>query len=198
MQMSSCDFWVVGIKIKERYHPTQSDDAYQGVIDMKFGVGQAALRKEDVRFLKGNRSVYRRYSARGLSLLPCFTLTRSACSSDIAGRDKGANRARRPGPLYVGRHRRPAASQSPAVCRLSPWAGQKFPPVSQPHVAKDRLRYVGQPIAFVVADTLDKARDAAEMIEFDFDELPVVVDAKAAVNDGAAPAARRGARQYLL
>jgi carbon-monoxide dehydrogenase large subunit len=42
----------------------------------------------------------------------------------------------------------------------------------RPILAKDRVRFVGEPIAFVVADTLAQARDAAELIEFDYDELP--------------------------
>jgi carbon-monoxide dehydrogenase large subunit len=40
-------------------------------------------------------------------------------------------------------------------------------------LAKDRVRFVGEPIAFVVAETLAQARDAAELVEFEFEELPV-------------------------
>ncbi|MEL6284510.1 MAG: molybdopterin cofactor-binding domain-containing protein, partial [Pseudomonadota bacterium] len=43
-------------------------------------------------------------------------------------------------------------------------------------LAKGRVRFVGEPVAFVVADTLAQARDAAELIEFDYDELPAKLD----------------------
>jgi carbon-monoxide dehydrogenase large subunit len=42
----------------------------------------------------------------------------------------------------------------------------------RPILAVDRVRHVGQPLAFVVAETLAAARDAAELIEVDFDDEP--------------------------
>jgi len=42
----------------------------------------------------------------------------------------------------------------------------------RPMLAKDKVRYVGEPVAVVIADTYGQARDAAEMIMFDVDELP--------------------------
>jgi len=46
----------------------------------------------------------------------------------------------------------------------------------RPMLAKDHVRYVGEPIALIVADTLAQARDAAEMILVDIDDLPAKVD----------------------
>ena len=43
------------------------------------------------------------------------------------------------------------------------------------------MRHVGEPIAAVVAETLAQARDAAEAIELDIEELPAVVDMTAAL-----------------
>ncbi|MGV6811586.1 MAG: xanthine dehydrogenase family protein molybdopterin-binding subunit [Brevirhabdus sp.] len=43
----------------------------------------------------------------------------------------------------------------------------------RPVLANGRVRFVGEPVAMVVADTLEQARDAVEMIGFDFDDLPV-------------------------
>ena len=40
------------------------------------------------------------------------------------------------------------------------------------------MRYVGDPIAFVVADDLESAKAAAEAIEVDYEPLPAVVDMK--------------------
>jgi len=43
-------------------------------------------------------------------------------------------------------------------------------------LALDRVRHVGDPVAFVVAETLDQARDAAEAVMVDYDDLPANVD----------------------
>src|SRR5262245_63724833 len=47
-------------------------------------------------------------------------------------------------------------------------------------LARERVRYVGQEIALVVADSPAAAQDAAERIEVDFEDLPAVVDGRAA------------------
>lgn len=46
----------------------------------------------------------------------------------------------------------------------------------RPVLAKGRVRFVGEPIALIVAETLEQARDAAELIDFDYDELPAKMD----------------------
>ena len=46
--------------------------------------------------------------------------------------------------------------------------GSQFP------LAEDRVRYVGEPVAFIVAETLATAHDAAELIDVDYDPLPAV------------------------
>ena len=53
-------------------------------------------------------------------------------------------------------------------------------------LAADRVRHVGDPVAFVVAETRTAARDAAELVAVDWQELPSVVDAAAALEPGAA------------
>src|SRR6266851_488091 len=55
----------------------------------------------------------------------------------------------------------------------------------QPLLAQDRVRYVGDPVAFVVAETLGQAKDAAELIEIEYEPLPAVVSAEAALAPGA-------------
>ncbi|MBQ4824746.1 xanthine dehydrogenase family protein molybdopterin-binding subunit [Leisingera sp. HS039] len=46
----------------------------------------------------------------------------------------------------------------------------------RPMLARDRVRYVGEPVAVVIAGTLDQARDAGELIELDIDDLPAKMD----------------------
>jgi aerobic carbon-monoxide dehydrogenase large subunit len=52
-------------------------------------------------------------------------------------------------------------------------------------LAHERVRFVGEAVAAVVALTLEQARDAAEAVRIDYDELPMVVD----LNDATAPGA---------
>ena len=55
-----------------------------------------------------------------------------------------------------------------------------------PVLAEDRVRWVGDPVAFVVAETSAQAADAAEMIEVDYEPLPAVVSTAKATEPGAA------------
>lgn len=52
-------------------------------------------------------------------------------------------------------------------------------------LATDRVRHVGEPVAFVIADTRIAARDAAELVDVTYDPLPCVIDPRAALTDGA-------------
>ncbi len=54
-----------------------------------------------------------------------------------------------------------------------------------PVLADDRVRWVGDPVAFVVAETTAQAQDAAEMIEVDYGPLPAVVSTAEASKPGA-------------
>src|SRR5947209_9032791 len=53
---------------------------------------------------------------------------------------------------------------------------------TQAVLATDKVRFQGQEVAFVVADSHYVARDALELIEVDYEELPVVVDARRALD----------------
>ncbi len=56
----------------------------------------------------------------------------------------------------------------------------------RPLLTADRVRFVGEPIAVVVAETRAQAQDALELIEVDYDPLPAVTDMEAAL-DATAP-----------
>jgi carbon-monoxide dehydrogenase large subunit len=69
-------------------------------------------------------------------------------------------------------------------------SGEDVVRVMHPIFARDRVRYVGQPVALVVADTAEHAADAAEYVLVEVEELPALVDARAAessepLHDGA-------------
>ena len=75
--------------------------------------------------------------------------------------------------------------------------GSPTPRPPQRPLATDRVRYVGEPIAMVVAETAKQAKDAAEAVFVDIDPLPAVTTASAAAAPGCAAAARRSAGQCL-
>ncbi len=53
-------------------------------------------------------------------------------------------------------------------------AGQRMPSPGRPLLARERVRFVGEPVAFVVAETVAEARDALEAIEVVYDPLSAV------------------------
>ncbi|MDT7707758.1 MAG: aerobic carbon-monoxide dehydrogenase large subunit [Pseudonocardiales bacterium] len=61
------------------------------------------------------------------------------------------------------------------------------PDLPRPPLAVDRVRFVGEAVAVVVAETKAQAVDAAELVEVDYDPLPAVVDPEAALEPGAEP-----------
>jgi aerobic carbon-monoxide dehydrogenase large subunit len=67
----------------------------------------------------------------------------------------------------------------PCIARVATVAPMIVPP--RRALARDRVRHVGDPVAFVVADTAQQARDAAERIDVAYRPLPTVVDAREAL-----------------
>jgi aerobic carbon-monoxide dehydrogenase large subunit len=59
----------------------------------------------------------------------------------------------------------------------------EFKAYLQPVIAKEKVRYVGEPLAVVVAETQALAEDALEAIEVDIESLPAVADRHAAASD---------------
>ncbi|MFW6174602.1 MAG: xanthine dehydrogenase family protein molybdopterin-binding subunit [Chloroflexota bacterium] len=67
-------------------------------------------------------------------------------------------------------------------------AGWTLPDLKQPPhppLAYEKVRYVGDPVAVVVAEDPHTAADAAELVDVEYDVLPAVVDAEKATQDGA-------------
>ena len=71
----------------------------------------------------------------------------------------------------------------PCATQVATVAPMIVPP--RPALAHGRVRHVGDPVAFVVAETASAARDAAEQVTVDYTPLPCVVDAAAALAPGA-------------
>jgi len=63
--------------------------------------------------------------------------------------------------------------------------GSVMTPPDRPLLARERVRFVGEPVAFVVAETLNQARDAAEAVLVDVDPMPALADIEHALAEGA-------------
>src|SRR5437588_573239 len=63
--------------------------------------------------------------------------------------------------------------------------GSEMKKPARPSMPSDKVRFVGDPIAIVVAQTLAQAEDAAEAVEVDIDPLPAVTQASDAAKPGA-------------
>jgi len=147
---------------------------------MKFGVGQPLRRKEDDRFLRGaGRYVDDRTEA---GQLFAQVLRSPVAHARIVSLDVSAAHAA-PGVRLVWTHADTGDRLAPLKNEfpLQQADGSDPAPVIMPHLAAEAVRFVGQPIAFVVAESAAAARDACELIEVEFDERPVVVDSRRAL-----------------
>ena len=63
--------------------------------------------------------------------------------------------------------------------------GRPFVAPRRPTLATDRVRFVGEAVVLVVAETLDQARDAADLVLVDYDPLDTIADTAGALADGA-------------
>ena len=152
----------------------------------QFGIGQPVTREEDPYLLRGDGRYVDDVSAQGQ--LHAWVLRSPVAHAKINGIDISAAEAA-PGVrlILTGSHPEVAklGLQFPLVPRKRR-DGSPVPVCAQPHLAADRVCYVGDYVAFVVADSLAHAKDAAELITVDYEEQPAVVATVDAVKPGAA------------
>ena len=74
-----------------------------------------------------------------------------------------------------------ADEQGSLPCAWPITADQKAP--DHPSVAVDRVAFAGEVVAVVIARTAAEARDAAELVDVDYEQLPAVLDLKSALTD---------------
>ena len=73
----------------------------------------------------------------------------------------------------------------PSVLQMANRDGTPMVKPFRPVLATNKVTFVGDPVAFVVAESATVARDAAEAVEIDIDPLPAVTDAEQALEPGA-------------
>ena len=148
---------------------------------MKFGIGQPVKRFEDLTLITGAG----RYTDDIVldNMAYAYVLRASVAHAIVARIDTSAARAM-PGVLLVLTGEDVVArglGEIPCMAPLTNRDGSPRHNTPRPVLAVGRVRHVGEPVAFVVAETLHQARDAAETITVEYESLPAVVDATAAM-----------------
>ncbi|WP_439533469.1 xanthine dehydrogenase family protein molybdopterin-binding subunit [Polymorphobacter sp.] len=141
---------------------------------MKFGAGQSPRRVEDVRLLTGHGQFTDDVSRPGQ--LYGATLRSPYGHAEIRGIDTAGALAV-PGVVAVYTHA-DVADYGDIPC-LVPLSGDKLTP--RPMLANGRVRFVGDAVAFVVAETREAARAGLDAVEVDYADLPAVASIEAAI-----------------
>src|SRR5215467_14290414 len=143
-------------------------------------VGQSVRRREDERLVQGVGCFAG--DVRRPGLLHGALLRSPHAHARIVRVDTAAARAAR-GVVEVLTHHDAPELARPIPMRMSDRGiMNRF---LQHPLARDSVRYVGDPVAVVLAEDRYRAEDAAELVEVDYDALPVVVDAREAARPGA-------------
>ncbi|MCA1645221.1 MAG: xanthine dehydrogenase family protein molybdopterin-binding subunit, partial [Chloroflexi bacterium] len=143
-------------------------------------VGASVPRLEDPRFLTGAGRYVGDLQRHGL--LHAHLLRSPHAHARVASIDTQAARAQ-PGVEAVLTFDDLAEGGGPIPIRLSPLSSLRE--FLQWPLAHDRVRYVGEPVAVVVAHSRYTAEDAAELVEVVYEPLPAVVYGRAALEPGA-------------
>src|SRR5579864_1622373 len=145
----------------------------------QFGIGQPVRRVEDRRFITGRGryldDISRPHQAHAVFLRsPHAHAVIRAIDTSVAWEV--------PGVVAVLTGADLAADRLGTVPCVSGVAGAVLPP--RPAMVADRVRHVGDTVAMVVAESVAAARDAADLIAVDYEELPAAVDTVGALAPG--------------
>ncbi|MGH8703970.1 MAG: xanthine dehydrogenase family protein molybdopterin-binding subunit, partial [Burkholderiales bacterium] len=153
----------------------------------RFGIGQAVSRLEDPRLLRGEGRFIQDHDLPGQAHL---VLVRSPHAHARIVSIDSSTAASAPGVLGIytveDLARDGIGTTAPTLKRSRPDGSPMFWR-AHPGLARDRVRYVGDPVAAVVAETLMQAKDAAERVAIEYEPLPSVTETDRAALPGAAP-----------
>jgi carbon-monoxide dehydrogenase large subunit len=165
-----------------------ADAGAGGLTTARAGVGQSVRRHEDERFLTGSgrfsddlnlpgqATAWVLRSPHAHAQIAAIDTRRAAGARDVVAVLTAAD--------YLADGMRSMlhspASQSPPDITLVNTDGSQPAVPNQMPLARDRVRFVGEPVALIVAETLAAAKDAAELVAVDYRPLPAVTAALAA------------------
>jgi aerobic carbon-monoxide dehydrogenase large subunit len=148
------------------------------------GIGAASKRREDVRFLTGNGRYTDDINRPGQ--LYAHFIRSDVAHGRIVSIDASTARGA-PGVAHVFTSKDfEGVGGVPCGWQITDKNGQPMKEPKHPILAEGKVRHVGDPIAVVVATTLAQARDAAELVEIEIEELPAVIDMRDALDGGTA------------
>ncbi|WP_206929791.1 xanthine dehydrogenase family protein molybdopterin-binding subunit [Roseococcus thiosulfatophilus] len=150
---------------------------------LKFGIGQPVPRQEDPKLLQGQGRYTDDVALPGQ--LYAWVFRSPYAHAKVLSLD--VSTAREAPGVHAVITADDLAEYGPMTCAmpLKNADGSPLRTTHRPALASDRLRFVGDPIAVVVAETRAQARDAAELIMLDVDMLPAVTEASAAAGPDA-------------
>ncbi len=151
----------------------------------KYGIGQPVLRFEDPRLLRGQGRFINDWNMHGQAHA-VFVRSPHAHAKINSIDIEEAKKA--PGVVAVltGHDVKADGLGMPKanMPRKRPDGNPMFAP-QRPPLVSDRVRYVGDPVVMVVANTLAEAKDAAELVNIDYEPLPSVTQTADTVKPGA-------------
>ena len=147
-------------------------------------IGARIERKEDYRFLTGAGTYTDDVTLPGQTHV--YFLRSPHAHAKIKGIDTSKARAA-PGVVgvFVGTDLPDSVGGLPCGWLITDVNGQPMKEPKHPLLAQGKVRYVGDQVAMVVAETVNQAKDAAELIEVDYEVLPAVVNVADARKPGA-------------
>ncbi|QEN90743.1 xanthine dehydrogenase family protein molybdopterin-binding subunit [Labrys sp. KNU-23] len=149
----------------------------------KFGVGQAVRRKEDQSFITGTGRYVDDESRSGV--LRAYVLRSPYAHARFSIGDLSEASAMPGVRLILTAADLDGLGDLPCLALMENADGSPQRPQPYPLLARDVVRHVGDAVAFVVADSLIEARDAAEAIPVDYESLDAIVGSVAALEPGA-------------
>jgi carbon-monoxide dehydrogenase large subunit len=149
---------------------------------LKFGMGAPVRRKEDKALLLGQGRFTDDYTPEGT--LRAFVLRSSMAHATIRVGGLAAAQAMPGVRLILTGADLAGVKGLPCKGKIRQIDGSHPRMPHHPLLCVDTVRHVGDPIAFIVADTIEQARAAAEAIEVDYEALPAVVDMRRAIEPG--------------
>ncbi|MCK5041561.1 MAG: xanthine dehydrogenase family protein molybdopterin-binding subunit, partial [Sphingomonadales bacterium] len=150
----------------------------------KFGIGQPVTRLEDGTLLRGQGTFTANITLDNQAY--GYVLRSPVAHADITAIDvSDAKTAEGVLAVYTYGDIKDKLGNMPCNAPIPGVDGKTSQAPDHYVLANDRVRHVGEAVAFVVAESLEQARDAAELIEVDYDDLDAVVGLTNAIADGA-------------
>ena len=139
-------------------------------------IGARIERKEDYRFLTGGGTYTDDVTLHDQTY--AYFLRSPHAHARISHIDTSKAKAA-PGvvAIYTGADLPDSVGGLPCGWLITDVNGQPMKEPKHPLLAQGKVRYVGDHVAIVIAETLNQAKDAAELIEVDYEVLPAIVDA---------------------